>query len=195
MTFIDERLPPRIAAGFKGGPLWNTRINTRRNGRENRNRQWLHAQYKYTANFGAFNDADRQTLVRIFQATAGRWAAFRFKDPTDYFVTGEVLAPEFGTSTPIQLIRTYWFGSASSVSLIQAPVGGTVTVYRNGVAVAGTLDAMTGIFTPAAPWALGDYTWSGQYDRWVRFDSDWGAFVANAQGVWTADMELIEVPR
>lgn len=195
MAFINTRLPPRIAAGFKGGPHWKTRINVLRNGREVRNKEWMYAQYRYSANFGAFNDADRQALIGIFQAAGGRWAAFRFKDPTDYFVTGEPLAVDVGTSTAVQLSRVYSFGASVATSRLEAPVAGTTTVYRDGVAISVTVDDETGMVTPTAPWEAGVHTFDTQYDRWVRFDSDWGAFVANAMGVWTADLDLVEVFR
>lgn len=77
--------------------------------------------------------------------------------------------------------------------LIRAPVASTLVVYKDSSPVAVTVDDETGLVTPDATWAAGTYTFDCQYDRWVRFDSDWGAFTANAQGVWTADLELVEI--
>lgn len=195
MAFIDTRMPRRIAAGFTVGPEWKTLVVPLDNGREQRNRQWLYPRWRGQGNMGSFKPADRQELMGMFVAVGGRLNAFRFFDPTDHSVEGEAIAPSIGTSSPVQLVRTYGFGSASAIVLIQAPVAGTVTVFRNGVAVSGTLDATTGLFTPAAPWVAGTFTWTGQYDRWMRFDSDWSAFTADALDVWTADIDLIEVRR
>ena len=192
---IDARLPARIAAAFKGGPEWKTQMIDRANGREQRNRLWLYARYRYSANFGVFTEEDRQALIGAFQATCGRWALFRFRDPTDHFVIGEPLAPNIGTSDPVQLSRAYTFDAAISVSLLQAPVAGATSIYKDGAPVTVTVDTLTGLVTPSAPWALGTYTFDTQYDRWVRFDNDWGAFVPNSYNVWTTDIDLVEVLR
>lgn len=192
---IDWRLPSRIAAGFKGGPEWQTRVTPLRNGREVRNREWLYPRYRYSANFGAFNAQDRQALIGAFMATGGKHLLFRFRDPTDFIVAAEPLLPVVGTSTPVQLSRRYSFGPSYATSLLQAPVAGTTVVRRDGVPIAVTVDALTGLVTPSAPWASGAYTFDTQYDRWVRFDSDWGAFTAATPGVWTSDIDLVEVPR
>lgn len=192
---IDYRLPSRVAAGFKGGPEWETRMRALRSGRELRNRKWLYPRYRYTANIGAFNATDRQALIGVFMAAAGKHMLFRFKDPTDFIVAGEPLSPTIGTSAPVQLSRRYPFGPSSGVALLQAPVAGTLVVRLNGTPISVTVDTTTGIVTPGAPWAAGTYTFDCQYDRWVRFDSDWGAFTASAQGVWTAEIDLVEVLR
>lgn len=196
MSFLDEEMPRRIAAGFRGGPEWNTTVNTMSNGLEQRNKNWAYARYRWTANFGAFNDADRAKLIAMFHACAGRWAAFKFRDATDCVASGESISPSIGTTTPVQLKRTYTYGGTSQVSLVQALVADTIVIYKDGSPLAGvTIDDDLGLVTPPANWAAGTYTWSGTHLRWVRFDSDWGAFVANALNAYTADMELVEVRR
>lgn len=195
MSYIATELPRRIAAGFRGGPEWKTSIVRLDNGREARNKDWAYGRYRYVANFGAFNEADRTALVSLFHAAGGRFAAFLFRDPTDCVASGESISPSIGTTTPVQLKKTYAFGAASQVSLIQAPVAATVIVYKDGSPVTVTVDPLTGLVTPSGNWAAGTYTWSGQFCRWVRFDSDWGAFTANALGVWVADIDLVEVRR
>lgn len=196
MSYIDQRMPERISAGFTIGPEWSTLIVPLDNGREQRNRQWLYPKYRGRAGLGAFNAVDRQALIGLFFAAAGRANAFRVKDPTDYFVAGEQLAVSAGTSTPAQLSREREFGSVSTTMLIQAPVSGTTTIYRNGVAYTDcTIDYATGLVTPTTTWAAGTYTFDTQYDRWMRFDSDWAAFTAAARDVWSTEIELVEVRR
>jgi uncharacterized protein (TIGR02217 family) len=197
MSYINATMPRRIAAGFKIGPRWKTDITVMDNGREQRNRGWLYPRWEGSGNLGAFSPEDRQALIAMFVVAGGRWSAFRVFDPTDHYVSNEPVAPDFGTSMPLQLMRGYTFpGSGVSVPvLVQAPIGSTVVVKRNGTPVAGTLDDTLGLFTPAAPWEHGLYTWTGQYERWMRFDSDWGAFTANAMNAYTADIDLIEVRR
>lgn len=195
--YINARLPRRIAAGFKVGPSFRTHVVTLDSGREQRNRQWRYPKWRGSGNMAAFTPADRQALISIFVAVGGQWGAFRFHDPTDHLAANESIAPAVGSSTPVQLVRSYVFpGSATAIEvLVQAPVAGTVTVYRDGMPVAGTLDDQLGLFTPSAPWAAGTYTWSGQYDRWMRFENDWGALTAAHDNVYTADIELVEVRR
>lgn len=195
--YIDARLPRRISAGLQIGPQWLTDIVDKVNGGEKRDAKWLYPRWRASGNMGAFTEDDRAAFRSMFVATRGRWAAFRVFDPNDYFVVAEPIAPVAGTSTPLQLTRAYTFpGSSVSASVrIQAPVTGTVVVKLAGSPVAGTLDYGTGMFTPTAAWGAGAYTWDGQYDHWMRFDSDWGALTANAMNAYTADVELVGVRR
>lgn len=195
MSFINARLPRRITAGLRIGPEWKTRVVELDNGREVRNREWLYPRWRASGNMAAFTPDDRAALRQWFVAVAGKHQAFRVQDPLDHMAANEALAPAIGTSTPVQLVKTYGIaGTGVGVAaLIQAPV--VATVYRNGVPVPVTVDMETGLVTPDAPWAAGTYTWSGQFDRWMRFDSDWGALTAEAPNVYTADIELVEVRR
>lgn len=197
MSFINARLPRRISAGLRIGPEWRTQVVDLDNGREVRNAQWLYPRWRASGNMGAFSETDRAELRRLFVAARGKLYAFRVYDPVDYSAAGEVIAPSVGTTTPVQLIKTYTFpGDSSGVTIkVTAPVAGSVTVFRDGTAVAGTLDASTGLFTPSTTWLAGAYTWTGQFDRWMRFDSDWGSLTANALNAYTADIELVEVRR
>jgi uncharacterized protein (TIGR02217 family) len=195
--YIDARLPKRITAGLKIGPEWMTNIVDKVNGGEKRDAKWLYPKWRARGNMGAFSDADRASFRSMFVATRGRWAAFRVFDPLDFSVTAEPLSPVIGTVTPVQLSRAYTFpGSSVAVSVrVQAPVVGSVVVKIGGTPVAGTLDTGLGLFTPSAAWAAGAYTWDGQYDHWMRFDSDWGALTANAMNAYSIDLELVEVRR
>lgn len=197
MTYIDAQLPRRISTGLKIGPEWRTRIKEMANGGEERNAQWLYPRWRAQGNMAAFVEADRAAFRGMFVAARGRWAAFRVFDPMDSTASGALLLPQIGTSNPVQLRKPYTFpGSVETVwVLIQAPQAGSVTVFKDGVPVAGTLDAGFGLFTPAAPWDAGVYTWTGRHDRWMRFDSDWGAFTANTQDIYETDIELVEVRR
>ena len=195
MSFINTRLPQCVAYGFAGGPEWSTLIVPKDNGGEQRNRRCQYPLYRYSASFLNLSEVGQREVMAAFMATAGRWAAFRFHDRMDYTATSEAIAPEVGTSEPVQLVKAYSLGAATTTRLISAPVAGTVTVYRNGVAVAGTLDDTTGLFTPAAPWVAGTFTWSGEFDVWVRFDSDWNAFSRDAPDAHNSTIDLIEVRR
>lgn len=193
--FIDQRMSVRVASGFIGGPEWNTNVQRLASGRESRNKEWLYPKHHYTANVGAFTQADREELRSMFYVCAGQWGAFRFRDLVDYVAAGEFLPVVVGTKTPVQLIKTYTFGGQHAARPIQAPVAGSVAVMdSDGVtAIAGTLDHLTGLFTPTDNWPSASATWSGQFDVWVRFVSDYGAFTAIRPELLTADIELLEV--
>jgi uncharacterized protein (TIGR02217 family) len=109
----------------------------------------------------------------MYHACKGAAYAFRFKDWSDYRCTSEALgtAPSSGTAA-IQLRKTYANGGFSTVRDITKPVSGTVTVFVNGVAKAGTLDTTTGRFTPTSAWSGGTLTWTGEFDVPVRFATD-----------------------
>lgn len=136
----------------------------------------------------------RDEIIAAFHACRGRLHAFRFKDWNDYRAISEPLAPVIGTMTPVQLFKTYYLGSQPTSRQIQAPVVGAV-IKRNGVAVAGTLDTGFGLFTPSSNWASGTYTWDGEFDVWVNFDSDYNAFTINNWQAHTADIDLVERKR
>jgi len=193
--FIDQRMSVRVASGFIGGPEWSTNINTLASGRESRNKLWQYPRHHYTANVGAFTAADIQELRAIFYTCAGQWGAFRFQDLVDFNAVSESFPVAVGTLTPAQLIKTYTFGPQSAVRQIQAPVSGSVTVLdSDGItSIAGTCDYTTGLFTPTSNWPHSTAIWSGKFDVWVRFMSDYGSFTAVRPELLTADIELLEV--
>lgn len=196
--FIDVRLSKSVAFGFTGGPEWSTSIVEMDNGREVRNGQWMYPRHRYSAEYPNLLDGARREVLEAFHAARGRLHAFRFRDWNDYLAVDEPLLPEIGTTTPVQLIKTYQLGPATSTRLIQAPTS-CVVRDSSGAQVFGSVDTTTGLFTPASAWADDTFTWSGEFDVWVRFDSDYNAFViGNRSGqslVGTADIELVEVRR
>lgn len=115
-------------------------------------------------------------------------------------VTGAVTTQAAGASfsittltASVQLKKTYTLGSQSTSRPIVKPVNGTVTVYSNGVAKAGTLDTVTGLFTPTTAWTAGHaITWTGEFDVPVTFASDDLIFDYNNFQALTSNIELEE---
>lgn len=196
--FIDHRLSTKVAMGFSGGPEWSTAIVEMDNGREVRNGQWMYPRHRYTAEYDHLLDDARSEVLAAFHAARGRLHAFRFRDWNDYQADAEPLLPTVGTTDAVQLVKTYQLGPATSQRLIQAP---TSCIVRDsaGAQVAGSVDTTTGLFTPASAWADDTFTWSGEFDVWVRFDSDYNAFTlsdrSRRQFMGTANIELVEVRR
>lgn len=195
MARINLRLPSKIAAGFACAPEFKTMVNRRTNGVEDRNRDWLYGRFRAMGSYAAFSSAEQDMLDNIFQATAGMWAAFRFRDVSRrnrWFATDQLLEPVIGTDTPLQIIRTYTWG-LTTPRMIQALYADKFVLKRNGTPITDfELDDELGIATPDTTWAAGTYTWTGPHDIWMRFNSDWSGSTAVTQDITTADIELIE---
>lgn len=190
MARIDERLNDCVSQQFTGGPRFKTNTVLMDSGDEVRNRRWVYPKHEYSAQFLNFNEADRDDIIAMQHVAAGSWLDFRFKDWMDFTATDETLAPVVGTTTPVQLIKTYTKGAFTSQRIIQAVL--TATIYRNGVAVAGTLDDELGTFVPNFVWVAGTFMWSGTFDVWVHFTEDYNPFSATDLHHWTAPILLEE---
>ncbi len=193
MAFIDQRLAACVAYGFSGGPEWQTQLVMLNNGREQRNADWLYPRHRYSAEFLNLSKEGRDAILAAFHACRGRLHVFRFKDWNDFTATDEPLAPTIGTSAPVQLLKQYSLGIETATRLIQAPV--SAIIRRNGESFAGTLDLATALFTPGTAWTAATYTWSGEFDVWVRFDSDFNVFTIGAPNAHTSQIDLVEVRR
>lgn len=192
MSYINTRISDCVAYGFTGGPEWSTNIVPLDNGGELRNAQWKYPRHRYSAEYMNISPEARDDLLAAFHAAKGRLLAFRFKDWNDFTVENQALSVNVGTSDPVQLVKRYYLGGTFAERKIGAVVTATVRD-SSGDPVSGTLDSVNGTFTPDADWEAGSYTWSGEFDVWVRFDSDFNAFVIGNWQTHTANIELVEV--
>jgi uncharacterized protein (TIGR02217 family) len=189
MAYINTRLSERVAYGFAGGPEWNTPIVHLANGREQRNASWLFPKHRYTAQYMNINAAFRDEILSAFHACRGQLHAFRFRDANDYRHGDGDGSPVFVEVAGVwRMAKQYTFGSETSARLIQAPVSGTIALSGGSLA---NLDYETGIYSGDAT----GLTWTGEFDVWVRFASDYNAFSIGNLNAHTADIELIEVRR
>jgi uncharacterized protein (TIGR02217 family) len=195
MAFIEDRLLDKVSYGFQIGPLFDTRITTLRNGHERRNRNWDTFKWRGTAPYNRIRAEHHVLLLGAHLACGGAADSFRFKNWMDYRVTGQSLGNAPAGSTAVQLVRDYeTFGSTTHRRTITKPVSGTVTVYQNGVAKAGSTDTTTGLFTPDTAWTEGQpLTADFEYDIPMRFASDWLPFTQEEWNARTGEIELIEV--
>lgn len=196
MAFIDAILDEEVAYGFEGGPEYSTTAVDLDNGLQIRDSAWMYPRHKYSAQFDNLDDAARDAIINVFHATRGMRHAFKFKDWNDFIATSEPLnvpAEYIGTTNPVQLYKTYSFGIVYTIRPVQAL--NFATVFKDGGALAGTIDTETGMFTPAVAWAAGSYTWSGEFYVWVHFDNDYNSFTINAWRANTANVDLVEDKR
>ena len=196
MPYVDEYLPECVAYGFSGGPEWDTLITPRDNGRENRNRKRLYPKHRYSAAFQNLPEEGRDAVLTFFYAMAGRWGAFRLRDPNNHDLVNEPQAPNIGTSEPLQLTKAHTVGILGVTQLVMATVDGEFTMTKDGLPfTAFTIDHGRGLITPDAPWAAGTYLATGPFDIWVRFDSDFNAFSIDDLDAHNSAIELVEVWR
>lgn len=195
MSFIETRLDDSVAYGFQATPTYATQIVPLDNGKEQRNVNWTRAKRRFTALFDKFTPTDFAVLLATFHAARGSAYAFRMKDWSDYQVTLGSLGNTPGANqTPVQLVKVYTFGAQSITRTITKPVSGTLTVYSNGVAKAGSIATDTGLFTPTTNWAAGEaLTATFEFDVPVRFENDEFPATYEDFNAISTDIALLEV--
>jgi uncharacterized protein (TIGR02217 family) len=176
MAFIEVRFPTDIAYGSEGGPEYSTDVVITQGGYEQRNANWSQARAVYNVAHGIKTQAQLNTLIGFFRARKGKADGFRFKDWTDFQASGQLIGVGNATTVTFQLVKTYTSGSATELRTITKPVGGTLSIYFNGVlqsASGYTLNTANGQVTfNTAPASGVSITADFQFDVPVRFDTD-----------------------
>jgi len=184
--FHEVRFPLRVALGTSGGPVRRTDIVALSNGRENRNRRWRDARRHYDAGSGVRSIDDLYAVLAFFEARAGQFYGFRFRDPVDHrscppggtiSASDQRIGTGNGETAAFQLVKRYADAGGETVRTIEKPVAGTVVLSVGGAAVPAadyTVDAGTGVVTFKAgkiP-ASGTIRAGFEFDVPVRFDTD-----------------------
>jgi uncharacterized protein (TIGR02217 family) len=174
--FVEERFNTEIRYGLTGGPMWSTTITEVASGVEEVNINWTAPLGGWTLAQDMYNKAETDYLIAFFNARLGRAVGFRFKDWSDFKVSGTGSTPTGVTATSgsqLQLYRRYWTTTRYIDRIVQKPVAGTVILYKDGVPLASTaytVDYTTGLITVTT--GTGVYTWTGEFDKPVRFATD-----------------------
>ena len=172
-SFHEVVLPDTLAYGAKFGPSFKTTIVKTESGAEQRLGHWGRARRMGTVGFSIQGKAQMDALYAFFLARMGCLCGFRYSDQNDRVAVLEPLVNLGGTL--LQLQKTYSSGGVSSVRLITKPSLTTpAALYKDGAAMTGgyTVDTTTGIVTLSAAAPASAFTWSGQFDTPVRFDTD-----------------------
>lgn len=195
MAFINDRLLECIAYGFSFGPEFSTTIESLRNGAESRNANWATFRWRGTVGYQNIRPEIYNEILGAFLTARGMTNTFRFKNWMEGPVVGQSLGNAPSGTTAVQLVRNYdAFGGQSFQRKITKPVAGTVTVYQSGVSKAGTVDALTGLFTPSTAWTAGQpLTADFEYDIPVRFDSDYMPFSYDNFRAVNGEITVVEV--
>lgn len=197
MSFVETQFPSDISYGSSGGPEYATDIVITHGGHEQRNINWSQARARYNVAHGVKTKVQLESLIAFFRARKGRAIGFRFKDWTDFKVTGQSLGTGNGVLNQFQLIKTYSNGGTEEYRTISKPVNSTVKIYKAGVLQTSgvTINHTTGlvVFT-TAPNSGQAITADFEFDVPVRFDTDRLAATLDAYGVQSwQDIPLIEV--
>jgi uncharacterized protein (TIGR02217 family) len=193
-NYIDHKISTQVSRDFQRVVSGKTDITPLANGRENRNAAWAFKKMKFSANYAMLTPESQLEVASAFYACNAMLFLFRFRDAGDYEVTDSPLivrADEVGFLSPVQLTKRYTFGPVFADRMIQA-VTKCVVKDHTGTVVPGAFDGALGLFTPTAAWGSGTYTWSGQFDVWVRFNSDDLDMTMMNIDMATSDVELIE---
>ncbi len=176
MSFDEVRLPTKIEFGARGGPRFRTEVVVLGSGHEQRNAQWSATRARWDVAPGIQSAADLDAIMAFWYARQGRLRGFRFKDHTDFSVTGQVLiAAVAGGETGGQLVRSYSSGGRTFSRSVTKPVAGSAQLYLDGAPMASSVDTATGLVSFAAlpggspaPVLTTDFA----FDVPVRFDTD-----------------------
>lgn len=169
MTFYAEEIDACPAYGWQGGPTSDVLIRMLRNRHERRNKRGDLMQHSYTLPFQNISSLEYfEEIKSAFMAMGGPHDTFLVKDYWDHTAENTSLGPAPGALIPVQLGKTYTFGSASYFRPINKPLAGAV-VYENGVPKSGTYSLLTGLFTPDSDWEVGELTADFEFRVQVRF--------------------------
>jgi len=193
MSFIDARINDKVDIGFVGGPAWQTLVVPLASGRNRRRQEWAMPHHKYTVDYTTLDPTMQNDILAAFLACHGQMHTFALKDWNDYRARDQVIGQGDGAATPMQLVKVYAFGPARYVRTITLPVERTVRVFQGGAQVPCTVDRLTGLVTPQAPWLAGqDITADFDFNVRVRFSSDFFGFTRDSHVSAHTTVELVE---
>lgn len=175
-------LPDNYSRDAVALPTFSTVVVEGSTGDEQRVVEWAQPRRRYEIAYGTRPPAQIAALRAFFLARQGRARGFRFRDVSDFQLSGEATAPL--TATTFQIQKTYDDGSGTTHARpIYKPDAATIQVFVSGSPVVSgyTLDDSAGVLTfGSAPGATPTVT--GNYFVPVRFDSDTFRSVQHSPG-------------
>lgn len=185
MTFYAWELDICPSFGWQGGPSANTRIDTLRNRHERRIPRSDLMQHVFNLPFNAIDDEAYYQYVKSAHAVMyGMLHSFLVKDHLDYTADQASLGAAPSGTTAVQLAIPYEIVLPNGIVIgtrerpITKPVAAGLVMYQaNGSGVltakSGTVDTLTGLWTPSTAWTEGRaIAWSGEFLVPVRFNND-----------------------
>lgn len=176
--FLETPTFPRdIAFGALGGPGFMTAMAAGLGGDESRLDTWDEDLSTWEIGLINRNEALTRELISFFYCIAkGRANTFRFPDfqPGEAEGVNEYLGLGDNATTAFQLRKWYIVGANTYSKTILKPRAGTVTVTLNDVLTTAFTVSTAGVVTcTAAPGPGVTVRASFEFDKPVRFDTDW----------------------
>lgn len=183
--FIDgPRFPERISSGSRGGPMYNTTVESALSGKKVKNSNWTYPLHKYDITYGIRDIEDLLQVLNFFHAAGGRAHTFRFKDWVDYKSSGtyrgaitaadQNLGVGDGANADFYLVKNYVVGVATRERKISKPVSGTLLVALDGVETTAYSIDTKGLITFDTPPGSGAVVTAGyEFDVPCSFDDDY----------------------
>lgn len=196
MAYIRAYLETCEGYGWEGGPEFSTRVTTMANGFERRNADWAEARRKFSLPFLNLSRERYLPILNMFYAARGQLHCFLYRDPLDHEATDEFIGLGDGVEVEYQLSKlTNVDGFIYQRNVYAIPDSENIVVTVNNVVTAVTVDKDRGTILFASPPALNaQIRWSGIFDLWVRFNSDYLPFSLDAPDARNGQVELIEMP-
>lgn len=198
MAHLDARLLDRVAYGTIYGTGYKTEVHTLKSGLERRKALWSTPRGQFAVMYKMLKADQHEQVVAAFHACAGRLNTFRLHDRTDDTASNEPIGTGTGAPETYQLSRRLSFAGVSRDLPVLLPNADNFRVFVGGVETSAyTLDPLLGRLTLTAADGAA-VTWSGTFDKKVRFDDDDLEFTLEprAGGVHillSADVRLQEV--
>lgn len=169
------RLPVDLEVGAVYGPEFITEVVAIQSGQEKRNRVRRNAICKGDISFAPKLAENYKDLITFFRAVNGRFNSWRFKDWSDYEATHAEGVVVGLTARTFQMAKLYRLATnIEEIRYIQQPISAGLVVKYDGSTLSSgyTVDTATGIITTTTDKDSAKFTWAGEFDNAVRFDTD-----------------------
>lgn len=193
--YLNAYLEECQAYGFNGGPTYSTQLVSLRNGHERRNAMWDQPKHVFTTGYNNISTDGFRSIKRMFMQCRGMAKAFKFRDWLDYQANNEDFAIGDGTKKVFQLAKVSITDGIQYFRYVYVIRPGA-QVFINDVAspISYTIDNDRGTVTFATAPANGAVlSWTGEFDIWVRFNTDSLSFSLDNPDATNGQIQLTEV--
>lgn len=157
-------------------PSWSTAIATAASGRERRRSAWSYPLWSFKLSYEVVQDqpaaSELQLLLAFFNAHAGRFRQFFFRDPSDDTAVAQPFGTGDGTTTTFQLTRTIMAGGVAFTEPVTGVLSAPTVLVGTTPVAAFTLGPYGRITFASPPPAGAVLTWTGSFMFCCRFDQD-----------------------
>lgn len=173
-------------------PMWSTDRNESVSGRETRRQLWSYPRWSFELSHEFLrNSVETNELVKVlafFNAHAGGYKEFLYRDDEDYAVTDQAFGVGDGTTLEWKLTRTINTGSITFTEPVHGlygipavTVNGVAKVHPSDFVVSGDYAKITFATPPANGTVL---RWTGEFFFVCRFDEDELDFKQMVSRLW-----------